>query len=242
MRRLEICNITKQYKKKKILDNISCTFTEGINTLLGPNGAGKSTLMSIISTAASPTFGEVKLDGEEIISLGEKYREQMAMLFQHQPYFPSAKVNEFMRYNAELKGIPSKTIPELIEKALQRLGVGECGNMKMKELSGGMRQRIFIAQTIISDPAVIILDEPSAGLDIAERLELKGIIKELGRSALVIISTHIVSDIEDITDRLFIIEKGKLLWSGDTNDVPNSDISGFYLKMTKGEKTCYGAY
>lgn len=236
MSRLEICNITKQYKKKKALDNVSCAFTEGINTLLGANGAGKSTLMSIISTAASPTFGEVKLDGEDIISLGEKYRELMAMLFQHQPYFPSVKVNEFMRYNAQLKGIPPKRIPELTEKNLQRLGVGECGNMKMKELSGGMRQRVFLAQTIISDPKIIILDEPSAGLDIAERAELKGIIKELGSSAVVIISTHIVSDIEDITDRLFIIEKGRLLWSGGANDVPNSDISGFYLKMTEGEK------
>lgn len=237
MSKLEICNITKQYKKKKALDNVSCVFTEGINTLLGANGAGKSTLMSIISTAASPTLGEVKLDGEEIISLGEKYREQMAMLFQHQPYFPSVKVNEFMRYNAQLKGIPSKKIPKLTEKNLQRLGVGECGNMKMKELSGGMRQRVFLAQTIISDPKIIILDEPSAGLDIAERTELKGIIKELGRNAVVIISTHIVSDIEDITDRLFIIEKGKLLWSGGANDVPSGDISGFYLKMTEGEKS-----
>lgn len=237
MSRLEICNITKQYKKKKALDNVSCTFTEGVNTLLGANGAGKSTLMSIISTAASPTLGEVRLDGEEIISLGEKYRELMAMLFQHQPYFPSIKVNEFMRYNAQLKGIPPKKIPELTEKTLQRLGVGECGSMKMKELSGGMRQRVFLAQTIISDPKIIILDEPSAGLDIAERAELKGIIKELGDNAAVIISTHIVSDIEDITDRLFIIEKGRLLWSGGAGDVPKGDISGFYLKMTEREKS-----
>lgn len=236
MNKLEVINITKAYKKKKALDGISCEFTAGVNTLLGANGAGKSTLMNIISTAVSPTSGEVIYGGKEIISAGESYREKLAVLFQHQPYFPNTRVSEFMRYNAMLKGIPSKSIRELSDNALEKLGVYRCRDMKMKELSGGMRQRVFVAQTILAQPEIIILDEPSAGLDIAERTELKEMIAELGRTAIVIISTHIVSDIDGISDRLFIIDKGRLLWSGSISEVPDGDISGFYLEKTGGEK------
>lgn len=233
---LEIINITKEYKKKKALDNVSCTFSKGVNTLLGANGAGKSTLMGIISTALSPTLGEVKYGGKEIISMGEEYRSRIALLFQHQPYFPSSKVSEYMRYNAQLKGIPDAKITELSQKALEKFGVADCINMKLKELSGGLRQRVFLAQTVISEPEIIILDEPSAGLDIAERSELKEIMRQLGDNAILIISTHIVSDIEGITDNIFVIDKGKLLCSGSVSEIPDGNISSFYLRITGGEK------
>ena len=186
-------------------------------------------MMNIISTALSPTGGAVYYDGREICSLGTEYRKVMSVLFQHQPYFPSVTVNDYMLYNAALKGMSGKNRQAVIDNSLKRLNVLDCKAKKLKELSGGLRQRVFIAQTITNEPQVIILDEPSAGLDIAEREELKKTIKSLGENAIVIVSTHIVSDIEDISDTVHIIDNGKVIVSRKNEGI--EDMSRYYLEV-----------
>ena len=226
---LHIENLTKSYKGKKALDAVTLDFTVGVNALLGANGSGKSTMMNIISTALSPTGGAVYYDGREICSLGTEYRKVMSVLFQHQPYFPSVTVNDYMLYNAALKGMSGKDRQAVIDNSLKRLNVLDCKAKKLKELSGGLRQRVFIAQTIMNEPQVIILDEPSAGLDIAGREELKKTIKSLGENAIVIVSTHIVSDIEDISDTVHIIDNGKVIVSRKNEGI--EDMSRYYLEV-----------
>ncbi len=231
---LQVENLSKKYKEKLALDGVSLTIDKGINTILGANGAGKSTLLGIISGAVLQSGGEVLFRGEEIHAMGQRYREKIAMLFQSQPYFGSSTVREYMRYNGTLKGIPPKELEAACDSALDMLGVLPYKKYRMSKLSGGLRQRVFIAQTVMAKPELIILDEPSAGLDITQRNELKDIIKALGKTCAVIISTHIVSDIEDITDRLFILDKGRLLFSGDTS-AADGNLTDFYLGLV-GEK------
>lgn len=235
---LSINNLIKRYGTKTVLDNVSLAFTNGINTLLGENGAGKSTLMSILSTVIQPTSGEVTLDGEDIFQMKSDYREKISVLFQAQPYFPDYTVKEFLYYGGILRGMKKEDIDAHALEKLELVGMHSHYREKLKKLSGGMRQRVFIAQTLMNEPKIIMLDEPSAGLDIRERSELKATLKTISKDKIIIISTHIVSDIDNITDNLFILHKGRLAAAGKESELipADMDLEQFFIKSTAGER------
>ena len=231
---LETKNLTKNYRKKQAVSDVSISLEAGINTLLGENGAGKTTLMNMLCTAVPPSSGEILSDGKNVAEMGAAYREKISVLFQKQPYFPDYTVKEFMYYGGVLKGMKGDDIKRESVEKLTLTNMAEHLREKMKALSGGMRQRVFIAQALMNDPEIIILDEPSAGLDIRERSELKELLKKLSENKIIIISTHIVSDVDDITDKLFIMSHGKILAQGlMTELLGGQSLEQYYLSVTK---------
>ncbi len=230
---LETKNLTKNYGKKQAVSDVSIAFEPGINTLLGENGAGKTTLMNMLCTAVPQSSGEILSDGKSIFEMGAEYREKISVLFQKQPYFPGYTVKEFMYYGGVLKGMKSGEIKKESVEKLTLVNMAEHLREKMKALSGGMRQRVFIAQALMNDPDIIILDEPSAGLDIRERSELKGLLKKLSVNKIIIISTHIVSDVDEITDKLFVMSHGKILAQGQMTELLGElSLEQYYLSVT----------
>lgn len=208
---LSVKDLSKFYGKKQVLKGITCHFTVGVNALLGPNGAGKTTIMNCISGVIPKTAGEVTLNGEDVFKMGRKYREKIAFQFQSQPFYPSYSAHDFLRFAALLKGIPEKQIDREIARALEAVNLSESLYDKIKSFSGGMKQRLAIAQTILGSPEILIFDEPSAGLDPFEREQFKRIMVRLKKKCIIIISTHIVSDIDTICDNLIILNKGSVI-------------------------------
>ena len=204
--KLSVDRITKQYKNKIAVDRISFELTEGVTGLLGANGAGKTTLMRMMSGILTPTGGEITADGIPVNT--ENYRALLGYLPQDFGYYPEFSAREFLEYMGALKGIARK---------------------KIKTYSGGMKQRVGIAQALLNDPAILILDEPTAGLDPKERVRFRTLIEELGKKSIVLLSTHIVSDIEHIADRIIMMKDGNLIWQGNRGDV-SGDLEEFYLK------------
>ncbi len=212
--KLELDRISKQYGNKIALDGISLELQEGIYGLLGANGAGKTTLMRIICGILNPTAGEVKLNGTNNIEMGEDYRDILGYLPQDFGYYPSFKAKEFMLYMASLKGLESNYAKMRTEELLQIVGLSEVANKKVGTFSGGMKQRLGIAQAVLNDPKVLILDEPTAGLDPKERIHFRKLISSFAEDKIIILSTHIVSDVEQIADQILILKKGNLLTQG----------------------------
>ena len=218
MSSLEVNDLSKRYGKKQALNGISCTFKTGINALLGPNGAGKTTIMNCISGVIKRTGGEVLYNGEDVFRMGERYRERLSFQFQSQPFYPGYTAYEFLKFMCILKGIDNAGIPSEIERVLSLVNLKDSINDKIKSFSGGMKQRLAIAQTILGSPEILIFDEPSAGLDPFEREQFKRIMVSLKKRCIIIISTHIVSDIDTITDELIILNKGSVI----ANDEPKN--------------------
>lgn len=211
---LELDRVSKQFGNKIALDGISFELQEGIYGLLGANGAGKSTLMRIICGILNPTAGEVKLNGTNNIDMGEDYRDILGYLPQDFGYYPSFTAKEFMLYMASLKGLESNYAKMRTEELLQTVGLSEVANKKVKTFSGGMKQRLGIAQAVLNDPKILILDEPTAGLDPKERIRFRKLISSFAEDKIVILSTHIVSDVEQIAGQILILKKGNLLTQG----------------------------
>ncbi len=211
---LELDRVSKQFGNKIALDGISFELQEGIYGLLGANGAGKSTLMRIICGILNPTDGEVKLNGTNNIDMGEDYRDILGYLPQDFGYYPSFTAKEFMLYMASLKGLESNYAKMRTEELLQTVGLSEVANKKVKTFSGGMKQRLGIAQAVLNDPKILILDEPTAGLDPKERIRFRKLISSFAEDKIVILSTHIVSDVEQIAGQILILKKGNLLTQG----------------------------
>lgn len=207
--KLEIKNITKVYDKK-ILDDLSCTLTRGIYGVLGPNGAGKSTLIRVICGIESPSEGRVLYNGNAISDLGGEYRDILGYAPQEMGYYPDFTAVDFLSYISILKGIPQKHIKDEVNRVLRIVELTHIGGKKIKDFSGGMKQRLNIAQAILNDPPILILDEPTAGLDIEERIRFKQFISEKSNDRIVIFATHIVSDIEDIANEILILKNGKI--------------------------------
>lgn len=206
--------VTKQYKNKIAVDRISGNLKEGVYGLLGANGAGKTTLMRMICGILEISSGEIKIDGEDIGSMGESYRDLLGYLPQDFGYYPNFTAMEFMLYIASLKGLDRKYAKVQSKILLQKAGLGNEIRHKIKTFSGGMRQRLGIAQALLNDPKVIVLDEPTAGLDPKERVRFRNMIAELGKDRIVILSTHIVSDIEEIADWIFLMKQGQFIAQG----------------------------
>ena len=202
MPKLEIKGITKVYKKGavKALDNFSVTLTPGVYGLLGPNGAGKSTLMNIITDNLNADGGEVVYDGENIKKLGKDYRAVLGYMPQQQGLYDDFTLNRFLWYMAALKGLKKKEAKEKITQLLETVNLTDTAHKKLGSFSGGMKQRALIAQALLNNPEILILDEPTAGLDPKERIRIRNFISEIAEDKIVLIATHVVSDIEFIHD------------------------------------------
>ena len=206
-----LTNITKKYKEKPALDDVSLELAPGIYGLLGPNGAGKSTLMNIVTGNLKPDGGQVLWDGKEIKSLGAQYRSIIGYAPQQQGLYDAFTGKRFLAYMATLKGISKKEMPEEIARVLSYVNMTEAANRPIGTYSGGMKQRILIAQAILGDPKLIVLDEPTAGLDPKERVRIRERIAALAGDKVILVSTHVVSDIEPIAKEIILIKSGKII-------------------------------
>lgn len=222
--KLEIKNLSKTYVKgkPKSLDNLSTEFTSGVYGILGPNGAGKSTLMNIIADNIKADSGEVLYNGENIIKLGKDFRNILGYMLQQQGIYKSFTGRRFLWYMASLKGIPKKEAKERIENVLNLVNLKDHADKKLGAYSGGMKQRILIAQALLNDPEVLLLDEPTAGLDPMERIRIRNFISEIAINKIVIITTHIVSDIQYISKEILLMNKGKLLLKDNPDTIVES--------------------
>ncbi len=203
---LEIKNVSKSFKDFNVLKDINLTFDKGVYGLLSPNGAGKTTLIKMIVTLLHPDSGEILWNGENIASLDGSYRELVGYLPQKFGYYRDDSPMQFLTYMAALNGVDSAVAKERCQKLLERVGLGDVTRKKMKKFSGGMIQRVGIANALMNDPQIVIFDEPTAGLDPMERVRFRHILAELGKTKIVILSTHIVSDIENIADQVVMIK------------------------------------
>ena len=208
---LELCNISKKYKEKNALNDVSLKLDNGIYGLLGPNGAGKSTLMNIITGNLEPTEGTIKWDGKEVKELGSSYRSLLGYAPQGQGMYETFSGRRFLSYMATLKGISKSSMEDEINRVLLYVNMVEKSNQKIGTYSGGMKQRILIAQAIIGNPKLVILDEPTAGLDPKERVRIRERIAELSKDKIILVSTHVVSDIESIAKKIILIKTGKII-------------------------------
>lgn len=210
---LTVEHIVKQYPKKRALDDVSFTLENGVYGLLGPNGAGKSTLSSIIAGILQPTEGQVLWDGEPISAMGSRYREILGFQPQLPSLYKTFRAGEFLRYMAALKGLKlsRRELDTLVDSTLEKVNLKNEKNRRIGEFSGGMKQRLSIAQALLNDPKLLILDEPTAGLDPKERVRLRNTIATLALDKTVLWATHIVSDIEFIARDILMLKGGKLL-------------------------------
>ena len=211
---LRIEHLTKKYGEKVALRDFSYTFTPGIYGILGANGAGKSTLMNLITDNVRRNEGRILWDGTDILTLGREFRALLGYMPQQQGMYNDFSARAFLRYMAQVKELPKKQAREQIEELLEVVNLREDAHKKVGGFSGGMRQRVLLAQALLGEPKVLILDEPTAGLDPRERLRLRQYIADLARDRIVFLTTHIVSDIESIAHDVLLMKDGVLVKHG----------------------------
>lgn len=211
--------MTKKFQDIAAVDGVSYTLTAGVYGLLGVNGAGKTTLMRMLCTLLRPTSGSITWDGRDIFEMDGEYRRILGYLPQDFGYYPDFTVYDYMMYIASIKGLRPVTAETRAEALLRQVGLAEARNKKMKKLSGGMKRRAGIAQAMLGDPRILILDEPTAGLDPNERIRFRNLISELAEERLVLLSTHIVSDIEYIAGEILLMKDGRIKASGTIQEL-----------------------
>lgn len=211
---LTIDRLTKQFDNVLAVDRVSVRLTPGVYGLLGANGAGKTTLMRLVCNILSPSSGEITYNGANISELGENYRDILGYLPQSFGHYPNFTAMKFMLYIASLKGLPSKVARERSKQLLIEVGLSQVQNKKIKTFSGGMKRRLGIAQAMLNDPEILVLDEPTAGLDPKERVRFRNLISELSQDKIVILSTHIVSDVAYIANEIIMMKKGQIIHKG----------------------------
>lgn len=216
---LTIAGLTKRYKNKTAVDHVDLQLKPGIWGLLGANGAGKTTLMRMVAGILSPTAGEIRYDGIPITALGASYRDAFGYLPQTFGFYPEFTVMDYLQYMAALKGLPKAAAHDKIESLLHRLTLTDVRNKHIRKLSGGMQRRVGIVQALLNDPDILILDEPTSGLDPGERIRFRNIISEFAQERIVLISTHIVSDVEDVAGQNAVMKDGKIAVTGTTTDL-----------------------
>ena len=219
---LKLENISKTYKNFTAVTNINMEFNQGIYGLLAPNGAGKTTLIKMLVTLISPSSGLITYNGEPIQKLGETYREQIGYLPQHFGYYKHYSPVQYLRYLAVLKGMDANIIETRIDEVLEQAALTDVKKKKMRKFSGGMIQRVGIAQALLANPKILILDEPTAGLDPKERARFRHLLSELARDKMILISTHVVSDIESIANEVIMLKNTEVLYKQDTTSICDS--------------------
>ncbi|WP_320967968.1 ABC transporter ATP-binding protein [Hungatella hathewayi] len=211
---LSLDRLTKQYGRKIAVDCVSTVLKPGVYGLLGANGAGKTTLLRMLCAVLEPTSGEVLFNETEVVSMGADYRNIIGYLPQDFGYYPGYTAMEFLMYIAALKGIPKRMAKRRAAELLEVVGLSQEAGKKIKTFSGGMKQRVGIAQALLNNPKIVILDEPTAGLDPKERVRFRNLLSDYAEDKIVILSTHIVSDIEAIADEVLLIKKGRFVMQG----------------------------
>lgn len=216
---LKITKLTKTFQDVKAVNNISYAMGCGVYGLLGVNGAGKTTLMRMLATLIRPTEGSITWDGRDIFEMDGEYRRLLGYLPQDFGYYPDFTVQDYLMYIASIKGIRPGVAKQRVKVLLHQVGLAKARNKKMKTLSGGMKRRAGIAQAMLNDPKILILDEPTAGLDPSERIRFRNLISELSEDRIVLLSTHIVSDIEYIAGEILLMKNGEIAISGTSQEL-----------------------
>ncbi len=222
---LTIDRLSKQFQNKIAVDRVSLRLSPGVTGLLGPNGAGKTTLMRLVCGILKPTAGSVSLDGTDVSA--EEYRAVLGYLPQDFGYYPDFTGLDFLLYMSALKGLEKAHARRRSRELMDLVGLADECKKKVKTYSGGMRQRLGIAQALLNDPKLLVLDEPTAGLDPKERVRFRELIASLGRDSVVLLSTHIVSDVEHIAGRVLIMSAGQIVHDGAWDK--HEDLERFYL-------------
>ena len=230
---LKMIKLTKQFGDFTAVDHMNLTMTNGVYGLLGVNGAGKTTLMRMICTLLQPTSGKILCNGKDITKMGADYRKLLGYLPQDFGFYPEFTVKDYLLYIAALKGIRPVVAKKRVKELISKVGLSKAANKKMKKLSGGMKRRAGIAQAMLNDPKILILDEPTAGLDPNERIRFRNLISELSEDRLVLLSTHIVSDVEYIANEIWLMKDGRLLHQGTSDELIHS--------MTENIWKCYAS-
>lgn len=225
---LSIDRLTKQYQNKIAVDRISLRLNTGIYGLLGANGVGKTTLMRMVCGILKPTSGTITFDGIDVSE--ERYRSMLGYLPQDFGYYPEFTGEDFLLYMAALKGMRKPQARRKTVELLKLVSLHDVAKKKIKTYSGGMKQRLGIAQALLNQPKLLVLDEPTAGLDPKERVRFRDLIKDLGKDSIVLLSTHIVSDIEHIADDILMMKSGQLIYQGKWTD-KSGNLEEFYLKQ-----------
>ena len=219
---IKIIDLTKKFDGFTAVNHINLTMTNGVYGLLGVNGAGKTTLMRMICTLLEPSKGMIMCDGQNINKMGSDYRKILGYLPQEFGFYPEFSVKDYLMYIAALKGIRPAVAKKRVKMLISKVGLQKVSNRKMKKLSGGMKRRAGIAQAMLNDPQILILDEPTAGLDPNERIRFRNLISELAEERLVLLSTHIVSDIEYIANEILLMKDGQIVHQGTAQQLIDS--------------------
>ena len=235
MQQLQLDHLTKCYKEFAAVKDVTLTLGGGVYGLLGANGAGKTTLMRMLCGILTPTRGTVRCGGTDIARLGEEYRAMLGYLPQDFGFYPDFTGPEFLRYIAALKGLTRAETARRIPELLRQVGLEEAGRKKLRAYSGGMRQRLGIAQAMLNDPQILILDEPTAGLDPRERVRFRNLIADYAKGRIVLLSTHIVSDVEAIADRILLMKNGAIADEGTVAELSENARGKVWTVHTDGE-------
>lgn len=219
---LELNNVTKKFGDFTAVDHINLTMNSGVYGLLGVNGAGKTTLMRMLCTLLKPTGGSIACNGKDIFKMDGGYRKLLGYLPQDFGFYPEFTVRDYLLYIATIKGLRPAAAKRKVKELIPRVGLTKAANKKMKKLSGGMKRRAGIAQAMLNDPGILILDEPTAGLDPNERIRFRNLISELSEERLVLLSTHIVSDIEYTANEILLMKDGRLVRKGTADEIIDS--------------------
>lgn len=220
--KLELDGLTKEFGSFTAVNHINLTMTNGVYGLLGVNGAGKTTLMRMLCTLLKPTSGTIRCNGKDIFNMDSEYRKLLGYLPQEFGFYPEFTVEDYLLYIASLKGIRPVVAKKRVKELIAKVGLSKAAHKKMKKLSGGMKRRAGIAQAMLNNPKILILDEPTAGLDPNERIRFRNLISELSQARLVLLSTHIVSDIEYIANEIWLMKDGELMHRGTAEEIKNS--------------------
>lgn len=216
---LKITDLTKEFSGVRAVDSVTETLGRGVYGLLGVNGAGKTTLMRMLTTLLRPTSGSVTWDGEDIFAMEGRFRNILGYLPQDFGFYPNFTVEDYLMYIASIKGLRPAVARQRVKELLSQVGLSKARTKKMKNLSGGMKRRAGIAQAMLNDPKLLILDEPTAGLDPNERIRFRNLISELSEERVVLLSTHIVSDVEYIAGKILLMKDGRISITGTAQEL-----------------------